>query len=372
MSKLEAILREMIEAEGPMPLESYMSFALSHPEHGYYMSRDPIGAAGDFITAPEISQMFGELIGLWSAQYWAAMGAPKSLRLIELGPGRGTLMQDFLRASRVVAPFHAALDVHLVETSPVLAHAQRARLADEGVAVTWHQQIETVPAGPAILIANEFFDALPVRHYIKTQRGWCEQMVGLDENGDFAFVPFDAPEPSLPASAAIGSVLEIGASAQQIMAAIAARIEAQGGVALAIDYGHTQTQMGETLQAIRGHAAVDPLRNPGGCDLTTHVDFAALARAAQASGAEVFGPVTQGDFLLRLGIVERTEALMRKASAKQSAELEAAMVRLVSAKPEVELSAGTVKGMGELFKVLAVAQSGLPQPAGFADDEAEA
>ena len=371
MNPLEREIREIIASEGPIPLESYMHYALAHPAHGYYMTRDPLGAEGDFTTAPEISQMFGELIGLWAAQLWVAMGAPKKLRLIELGPGRGVLMQDFLRAARVVDGFKAALDLHFVETSPVLAEAQRARLETDGVAVTWHTSLDSVPQGPAIVIANEFFDALPVRHYVKTARGWCERLVGLDAAGEFIFVAADTPEDMIRAPGREGEILEIGAISQQVMKTLANRLEAQGGFALVIDYGHVETSLGETLQAMRGHAYVDPLRAPGEADLTAHVDFAALARAARAGGVQTFGPVPQGEFLLRLGIVERTEALMRKADPRQSAELEAALVRLVSTQREVDLTAGKVSGMGGLFKVLALAQHGLPQPAGFAEDSGE-
>ncbi len=370
MSELARILREIIATEGPIPLETWMSYALAHPAHGYYMTRDPLGAAGDFTTAPEISQMFGELIGLWAAQYWAAMGAPATLRLVELGPGRGVLMQDFLRAARALGGFPAALDVHFVETSPVLAEAQRARLEHEGAPVTWHHELDTVPEGPAIVIANEFFDALPVRHYVKAANGWCERLVGLDARGDFAFTRNPVPEDSLRATAPEGEILEIAAIAQKTMTALAARLARQGGAALIVDYGHAETCLGETLQAMRRHAFVDPLRDPGEADLTAHVDFAALARAARAGGAQTFGPVTQGQFLLGLGIVERAEALMRNATAKQAADIEAALVRLVSDDEEVELAAGKVRGMGGLFKVLAVAQHGLPRPAGFGEDQA--
>ncbi len=368
MSELTRLIREIIETEGPISVERYMSLALGHPVHGYYMTRDPLGAEGDFTTSPEISQMFGELIGLWSAQLWTAMGAPKVLRLIELGPGRGVLIQDFLRAARVVGPFHAALDVHLVETSGVLAGAQRARLEHDGVPVTWHRGLDTVPEGPAIIIANEFFDALPVRHYVRARDGWRERMVGLDARGGFVFKPGAVPETGLTTPADEGEILEIAAQSQQVMAAIGARLAAQGGAALIIDYGHLETSFGETLQAMRGHAFADPLRDPGEADITAHVDFAALARAAQASGAQTFGPVTQGEFLLRLGVVERAEALMRRASPAQSAEIEAALVRLVSTQEEVVLAAGKVKGMGGLFKALGVARHGLPQPAGFQEE----
>ena len=253
MNALERQLREIIAAEGPIPLERYMHYALAHPAHGYYMTRDPIGAAGDFTTAPEISQMFGELIGLWSAQYWAAMGAPRPCRLFELGPGRGVLMQDFLRAARVVEGFLESLDVHLVETSPALTAIQKARLGDPGVRLSWHTSLDAVPRGPAIVIANEFFDALPVRHYVKNADGWRERLVGLDDDGRFAFCIDPEPETLIRVDAAAGEILEVGAIAQQMMKQLAQRLARDGGVALVIDYGHTQTVLGETLQAVRAH-----------------------------------------------------------------------------------------------------------------------
>ena len=365
MSGLDHIIREIIQSEGPISLESYMSLAMSHPRHGYYMTHDPLGAGGDFTTAPEISQMFGELVGLWSAQVWTALGAPNPVRLVELGPGRGVLMQDFIRAARIVSGFHEAIDVHMVETSPVLARAQRERLESAGVAVNWHTHLGSVPEGPAIILANEFFDALPVRHYVKTSGGWRQRMVGLDAQGNFTYAAAETPEDALHAPAEPGEILEIGAVSQVQMTTLASRIAEQGGVALIFDYGHTETCLGETLQAMRHHAFADPLRDPGLADLTAHVDFAALGRAARSRGVQTFGPVTQGDFLLRLGIVERAEALLRKASAGQAADIEAALVRLVSNQSDVELAAGKVSGMGGLFKVLALGQPGLPQPAGF-------
>jgi SAM-dependent MidA family methyltransferase len=365
MSELAAYLRELIAQDGPLPLDRFMGLALGHPTLGYYTTRDPLGAAGDFTTAPEISQMFGELIGLWAAEVWVSMGAPARLNLVELGPGRGTLMQDALRAARIVPGFAQALDVHMVETSPVLARLQHERLAGTELPVHWHGSIETLPSGPAIVIANEFFDALPVRHYVRAAGGWRQKLVGLNAERDFVFGLSRDIEPSLRLEAGEGTVLEVGALGQQIMASLASRLVSQGGAVLIIDYGYVETGFGETLQALKAHQFVDPLDDPGEADLTTHVDFAALGRAARASGATVHGPLTQGAFLMKLGIFDRARALARKANPEQMHEIEAAVARLVSPEKGLQLKGGKVDGMGELFKVLCVTMPGLAEPAGF-------
>lgn len=357
MTPLDREIRETILSEGPISLERYMSLCLGHPAHGYYMTRDPFGAAGDFVTAPEVSQMFGELLGLWAAECWVMMGAPATLRLVEIGPGRGTLMADALRAAGIVAPFREALRVHMVETSPVLREAQKRRLESTGVPVEWHSDVDEIPEGPAVFLANEFFDALPVRHYLKTPRGWCERMVGLDAEGALAFGLSPDPEPYIRGDAPDGAVLEVAPAMQRIMARIAARLVAQRGALLAIDYGHVDTQLGETLQAVKAHRFCDPLRDAGECDLTAHVDFAALARAARASGASVQGPVTQGEFLVRLGIVQRAQMLTRKADAAQASAVASALQRLTGADKA---------SMGELFKVIAVTDPAMPPLPGFA------
>ncbi len=367
MSDLGDRIREMIAADGPMPVEHFMSLALTHPTLGYYTTRDPLGAAGDFTTSPEISQMFGELIGLWAAEVWMNMGAPSVLRLVELGPGRGTLMLDALRAARVSPPFLAALDVHLVETSPVLTAVQKTTLKDAPAPVAWHGSIADVPDGPAIVIANEFVDALPVRQYVKTLQGWSERVVGLAPDGSLAFGAAPGQEDHIAAAAPDGAVLEVGAIGYRVMLDLATRLVRQGGAALIIDYGHAQTGFGETLQALAQHRAVDPLAAPGEADLTTHVDFAALARAARASGATVVGPVRQADFLRRLGVAERAESLKRRASPLQAADIDRALARLTSTTPEPGAGMRAAPGMGELFKVLAVLQKGLPPAPGFMD-----
>lgn len=357
-SSLADEIRTLIAQEGPISVERYMALALGHPTLGYYMTRDPFGSAGDFITAPEISQMFGELLGLWAATVWGRMDGPKAFRLIELGPGRGTLMADALRAARALPPFRAAIDVHLVETSPALRAAQRQNLEPLGVAVTWHSSIDTIPAGPAIVLANEFFDALPVRHFVCTPQGWCERLVGLrDEALVFGTAPH--PEPSLTLDAPVGTMFEIGLMARRIAGALAARLVRDGGAALAVDYGYTSPRLGETLQAVKGHRSVDPLAEPGQADLTTHVDFAALSRGVQAAGALVHGSVLQGEFLQALGIGPRAETLKKQASAVQAEAIDAAVARLT------EEGAPDRPGMGRLFQVLAFSSPGLAMLPGF-------
>jgi len=365
MSALSAHLRELITQEGPLTLERFMGLALGHPTMGYYMTRDPLGLQGDFTTAPEISQMFGELIGLWAAETWVAMGAPPKLRLVELGPGRGTLMQDALRAASVVPAFAQAIHAHMVETSPALMKVQRTNLARSGVPVSWHGAIDTIPPGPAIVIANEFFDALPIRHYVKNDGAWRERLVGLDNHGRFTFGLSRQAEPSIRAQAPEGSIIEICPAGQQIMNALAGRLATQGGAALIIDYGYAQTSLGETLQALQGHRFVDPLAQPGEADLTAHVDFAALSRAARAAGALVCGPVSQGALLTALGIFDRARALSRRANAAQATQIAAAVTRLVSSEVGLDVEGGKVDGMGSLFKALCVMAPGMAAPAGF-------
>ncbi|WP_293507623.1 SAM-dependent methyltransferase [Parvibaculum sp.] len=348
-------IARLIEETGPIPLSHYMALALGHPEHGYYMTRDPLGARGDFTTAPEISQMFGELIGLWLADIWATQGAPASFLLAELGPGRGTLMADALRAMRAAPGMTDAAEIHFVETSPVLRKAQRERVPR----ATWHERIDTLPAGPLFLIANEFFDALPIVQYQRTERGWCERYVGIAE-GRLAPVLAPVPLPGetgLPPAmraAPLGAIAEISPASAAIAQAIATRIAAQGGAALIVDYGHARSAPGDTLQALRGHQYADPFAAPGEADLTAHVDFEALANAVRAGGAAAHGPVEQGAFLTALGIEARAANLRRRATAAQAPDIDAGLRRL------------TAPGeMGSLFKVLGIVPRGTPTPAGF-------
>jgi NADH dehydrogenase [ubiquinone] 1 alpha subcomplex assembly factor 7 len=366
VSQLAAHIRQMIHADGPISVEHFMALALSHPKYGYYMTRNPLGAEGDFVTSPEISQMFGELIGLWTAEVWGGLNGPAVLNLVELGPGRGTLMCDALRAARVAPLFQSALSVRMVETSPVLISLQRAALQEMGVSATWHTHVSDVPSGPAVFIANEFFDALPVRHYVRTAQGWCERMVGLDAQGDLIFGVSAQVEPHIHVEAPEGSFLEVAATAQRVMSDIAQRLVREGGAALIIDYGYTQTRLGETLQAMRAHKAVDPLLDPGEADLTAHVDFAALARAAHAAGAAVYGPVLQGDFLAQLGIYNRAKSLKKNASPEQIRDIDAGLMRLISYEMERGVGEAPAPGMGALFKVMAITHPSQPAPPGFA------
>jgi SAM-dependent MidA family methyltransferase len=359
MTPLEREIRALVAAEGPIPVDRYMALCLGHPVHGYYRTRDPFGAAGDFVTAPEISQMFGELLGLWAATVFESMGRPDRILLVELGPGRGTLMADALRAARAMPGFRAAIEVHLVETSSLLRERQRATLEGAGVPIAWHERLEDLPPGPAIVLANEFLDALPIRQFVRTEAGWRERLVGIDAEGALAFGL--APHPPAgfrPPSGEFraGAVIELPEAAIRFVRGLAGRLAVEGGAALLIDYGYDGFATGDTLQALRRHAPVDPLDSPGTADLTAHVPFARLAVAAMAVQAAVYGPVAQADFLERLGLATRAARLAGVAGPEQRAAIEAAVRRLTDRAPA---------GMGSLFRVLAIADRRLPPPAGF-------
>jgi len=364
-SLLEAEIRRLIKTTGPMPVSRYMELCLTHPEHGYYIGRDPLGREGDFITSPEVSQMFGELLGLWAASVWKAMGAPETVRLIELGPGRGTLMMDALRAIRVLPPFYLACHVDLVEINTRLRDKQRATLV--GVKnVHWHDSIDDVPEGPTIILANEFFDVLPIHQMVRKEDGWHERVVEINAAGRLAFgtaaepTPrFEGLLPPLVRAAPIGAVFE-WRPPSDIMK-IARRVRDFGGAALIVDYGHTRSDAGDTLQAIARHTFADPLMTPGLCVVTAHVDFQALAQAAEDVGARVHGPVEQGTFLRRLGIETRAVTLMSKATAQVSEEIASGLRRLTDS------GRG---GMGSLFKVLGVSHPALTELAGLTDNPA--
>jgi NADH dehydrogenase [ubiquinone] 1 alpha subcomplex assembly factor 7 len=346
VNKLARILAARIRDTGPIGVDDFMSAALFHPEHGYYRTRDPLGARGDFVTAPEVSQMFGELIGLWCAETWRQMGAPSSFILAELGPGRGTLMADALRAARLVPGFLDAMTLHLVEFSPNLRAAQARALAP--LAPAWHDRAEDLPDGPLLLVANEFLDALPIRQFVRAEDGWHERRVGID-GGEFAYILSEAMHKmDFSADVLVSSVAEISPQAVALAAWLDGRLARQGGAALFIDYGHAKSGFGDTLQALRAHRRHDPLTDPGEADLSAHVDFAVFARAATAAGARAFGPVEQGLFLRRLGIRERADRLIANATATQAAAIERGYRRLVD--PDA---------MGSLFKVLALAHPAL-------------
>lgn len=373
MTGLARKLRAIIETEGPIPFDRYMQLCLGDPEFGYYITRDPFGADGDFTTAPEISQMFGELIGLWAAETWSRQKIRGPVRLVELGPGRGTLMADALRACRVAPDFLASVEeICLVETSPILREKQQLKLQGRGVNIRWCDSVADIPPGPAIFIANEFFDALPVRHFIRVDEGWCEKLVGVDEEGNFFAGLAAEPETLIRADAPVGAILEICAIGHKLAAAISARIVRQGGAALFIDYGHVETAYGESVQALRRHVAIDPLAEPGNCDITAHVDFASLGRAAAASGAVAYGPIGQADFLKRIGVEQRAKALRANGNPVQAANVDQELRRLTSTDPEIGAGGRMVPGMGELFKVIAIQPPDAPTPPGFETDAPDA
>ncbi len=307
----------------------------------YYAERDPFA---DFTTSPEISQVFGELLGLWAAVVWESMDRPDPVLLAECGPGRGTLMADALRAVRQAAPeFASALRLHLVETSPRLREQQSLLLPD----ATWHDRVEDLPAGPLLLLANEFLDALPIRQFVRRGSGWTERFVE-----DSAFVEQPASAPDLDARD--GDIVELCEPAREIVRLLAARVATTDGAALFLDYGPAASAPGDSLQALRAARAADPLQPPGEADLTAHVDFAALARIAHAAGAGVHGPAPQGPFLARLGLFQRTDRLARTQPPARAAALVQAAQRL--AEPD---------RMGRLFKAMALCHPALPTPPGF-------
>jgi len=352
---LSEILRRQIEVNGPMTVAEFMAAGLLHPEHGYYMQENTIGFEGDFVTAPEISQMFGELIGLWCIVAWRQMGSPSPVMLVELGPGRGTLMSDALRAMRMAPDFMECADIHLVEVSPELRACQREALAVHGV--KWHGGLEDIPDGPILLIANEFLDTLPIRQLVRRGQGWHERLVSCGDDG-FQFVLDAAPSPlaallpeTLADEATQESIVEISPAVLGVASAVAQRIALAGGAALFLDYGHAETRPGDTLQAIRGHCYADALTEPGFSDLTAHVDFGAFGRAAH--GVSTHGPVDQGVFLKRIGIEERGSKLI-KAAVERRESIEGALRRLTGSDE-----------MGRLFKVVAFTGRDMPVPAGF-------
>ncbi len=362
---LKARIAALIEAQGPMSVAQFMTISLLDPKDGYYATRDPLGSGGDFTTAPEVSQMFGEMIGLWLVQAWSDQGCPKNPRLVELGPGRGTLMADILRTAAVAPDFIADLEVVLVEASPVLQQIQADKLRSPnagilGADISWQAQFDdSLGDRPLFLVANEFFDALPVRQYVKTERGWCERMV-IARGGELAFAlaPVPAPRAAIPADrekAPDGGVYETAPAAAALAEDIARIIAARGGAALIMDYGYAEAAgYSETLQAVSGHRFADALDRPGEDDISAHVDFAALAQAGRRGGAAVFGPSTQGLFLANIGIVERAEQLMQTNPAS-ARDLLAATERLIGSDQ-----------MGTLFKALAFVPSPIGNVAGFA------
>ncbi|MEZ5902803.1 MAG: SAM-dependent methyltransferase [Alphaproteobacteria bacterium] len=367
MTALEHIIKQKIRERGPggyMDLGEYMSLCLSHPEHGYYMTRDPFGQKGDFTTAPEISQMFGEMIGVWVADTWIKMGSPKKIIILECGPGRGTLMADAMRVTKNVDGFHDAVQLHLLEMSPVLKDIQKDSLKEYGA--TWHSEPESVPTdSPLIVIGNEFLDALPVRQLVFTETGWQEKVVKININDTLRLHEIGLKKevksllPSFLIPPKLGDHVEVSLELNDFINKITKIILNQGGSALFLDYGFNQMIAGETLQAVKNHRYCDIFDTPGQADLSAHVNFADLSHKILEKNMTLHGPVSQRDFLKRLGIDIRAENLHRLATQPQRVEIDSALKRLTGE--------DTGNGeMGTLFKVIAFSSDSSIDLAGFA------
>jgi SAM-dependent MidA family methyltransferase len=356
MTALKDRLRRLIDATGPITVADYMSACLFDPEAGYYTTREPFGAEGDFTTAPEISQMFGELVAVWAFSTWTATGRPMPMVLAEIGPGRGTLMADMLRTlDRLDPGFVTRARIAMIEASPRLAAIQKRKITGGRCRPTWFSDIAALPALPLFIVGNELFDALPVRQFVRTGQGWRERMVGLDADGALCFVAgaagIDAGLlPPEAGAAEEGAIFEIAPAREALMDELSARIARDGGAALFIDYGHLRPGLGDTLQAVRAHAYDDVLAHPGEADLTSHVDFSALAGVAAGHGLDV-KMTTQGEFLLGLGLLQRAGALGAAADEETRERL----------RGESERLAGPDQ-MGTLFKVLCVSGKGTVLP----------
>lgn len=356
MSRLKTHIIDLIGTQGPISVQAYMTLCLSHPAEGYYTTRDPFGRGGDFTTAPEVSQMFGELVGAWIVETWRSIGLPENIMIAEIGPGRGTLFKDIVRTLAKLAPdLRRAARFELVETSDRLAAVQRETLGETAGAFNWRRNIEELPELPMIIVGNELFDAIPVRQYVMTERGWRERLVDVDADGNLRFVagPGSLDASLLPPDAddaAIGAVFEVAPARSALMQGMAERIARHGGAGLFFDYGHGVPAVGDTLQAVLKHAYDDPFAHPGEADLTTHVDFAALAAVARSAGLETHF-TAQGDFLVRLGLLERAGALGARADEHARDRLRGEVERLAA--PDQ---------MGQLFKVLAMGAHGTDFP----------
>ena len=351
MTALQAHIKDIIRTRGPITVARYMEICLTHPEHGYYTSKDPLGVAGDFTTAPEISQMFGELIGLFLADYLLAVGRPSPINIIELGPGRGTLMKDALRAMEIVPDLPKTALVHFIEVSPTLKKAQKKAVPG----ANFPDSLDEIPPGFCFIIANEFFDCLPVRQFIKASPGWDERMVMVEDNklvftrGDIAGAS-TLPEVGFNP----GDIKEACPQAAFWISAISQRLDHSGGLGLIIDYGYDKEGVGDTFQAIKNHKSVGVLDSPGMSDLTAHVNFPDLKHKAEQNNLAAFGPLTQSSFLQNIGIEQRARTLLENASDAQKKDILSAVARLVSDKE-----------MGKLFKVLCLGKKSWPAPAGF-------
>ena len=337
-------LKHLISENGSLSIAQYMSLCLTHPEHGYYMQQDSI--KDDFLTAPETSQMFGELIGAWLITMWQSLGSPSPFSLVELGAGTGTLMQDILRTSILSPTFHQSAQVHLVEISPTLQQQQRTRLKDSGVPIVWHQSCDTLPSLPTFLVANEFLDALPIHQWINDNQDWRERVITLDEHENLQFSTTSAllsPThlPESYESESNGAVFENSPAREAIIDQIAHHLTSTMGISLFIDYGHWHSGFGDTLQAVKSHTPTNILEHSGQSDLTSHVDFQPLTDCAQKIGCSVSPPTDQGSFLLELGLIERAKKLSESKPPKESDIIHNAVDRLSSQSQ-----------MGSLFKVM--------------------
>ncbi len=351
-------IRQRISGEGSLSVEAYMELCLTDPDFGYYVTRDPLGKPGDFITAPEISQMFGEVIGAWCAHMWVELGQPSEFALVEPGPGRGTLMNDVLRTANLLPGFQEAARVFLIEASPVLQVQQKSRLEAFADHIEWRDEFSTLPAMPMIMIANEFVDALPIRQLQRSATGWAERGVGIDDDGKLTWATLDGPdlEPLVPPSLrklGENTIIEISPQRNGVAAMIGQHLNQHAGAALIIDYGYDSVMPGNSFQAVKSHEFADPLEDPGNADLTAHVDFSSMAKAASAAGGKVWGPLPQGTFLQELGITPRADQIMA-ANPDRKERIGRDLARLTASDQ-----------MGMLFKAMVIASPNLPSPAPF-------
>lgn len=362
MTRLKQSLIRRIKAQGPISVADYMAECLFNPDHGYYVKKEPFGAEGDFITAPDISQIFGELTASWLIQIWQSQGKPSPFTLCEIGPGRGVWMQDIITAiSKIQLEMLAAVDVKLIEKSAKLAKTQADRLSSLPININWVNDIVDSTNLPTLIIANELFDAIPIRQYVKTNQGWQERVVAVDADDRliFSIGTGSLSEDLLPpiaAAAPDGTIFEYAPAREALAQQIAEHINQHGGAALLIDYGHAKSDLGDTLQAVRNHAYEDVFANPGEADLTSHVDFEALNIAAKMAKAQTHEIASQADFLLAMGLVERAGLLGANKDAQAREAITAAVHRL----------AGNNEGqMGDLFKVMCITNKDSPTPDPF-------
>ncbi len=369
MTPLAALIADIIRAHGPIDIGRFMTLVSSHRTEGYYRTRDPFGKGGDFVTAPEISQVFGELLGLFLADYWIKLGRPNSINLVELGPGRGTLLADMLRSTRSVEGFHQSLCLHLIEINPALQKQQESSIEFEArhaqQTAKWHGSIDDLePDMPLFLLANEFVDVLPIRQFTRVEKGWRERRIGLSETDQFAFVVDGRSLPSTywdRLEAPLGAILEISPARESLVQSVALHLIDAGGIALFIDYAHEAGPnmragvgaLGDTFQAISRNERVSPLTHVGEADLTARVDFERLVEVASEIGVDCSGPVTQSQFLDHLGIEVRRSQLL-EANPDRASEINTSINRLINPQE-----------MGTLFKVMALSQPDSPEPSGF-------